>query len=117
MSLNNRDAFINRLSLSYLQFDYERLVVESNPTTALMRFVFNLSKDRIQLSDNQIKDLLQDISLIKSLDLWDYDAEQSHLEELNNKYLFHKELKKLPEAEAQRYYKKIEESGLFDINK
>ena len=107
----------DKLKLTYLQYDYEGLIVESDPTISLLRYIYLLSINRIKLADGQISDLLSDISTVKYLNLWDYNREKSTIENLGNRYSFHEQLKKLQDAEIQRYYKNIIDEGVFNIDK
>ena len=72
--------------------------------------MFDITKNKIKLSDEQVNDLLHDIKIIKSKGLWEYD-----LEEFEKNYKFYDQLKKLPEVERQRYYKSLIDGGFFEL--
>lgn len=72
--------------------------------------MFDITKNKIKLSDEQVNDLLHDIKIIKSKGLWEYD-----LEEFEKNYKFYDQLKKLPEVERQRYHKSLIDGGFFEL--
>ena len=102
------------LNKNYCKWEYEKVLIDIDCTKALLEIVYRLSVNKIELSTYQIESLLEDINILKSLDLWDYDREAKLINEIHKKYEFVEQLKKLPEADKKRYFRDLEKGGIFE---
>lgn len=106
--MDNKINLMEHLHLTYIDEEYERpLFSGCLVTEELLNYLHRVSTKRLELSDKQLKDLLDDVATVKALGLWDYDRENGIIKHLNDRYMFYQELSKLPEAEQQKYYRNI----------
>lgn len=102
------------LNLSYLKAEYERILFNNRlATEMLLKYLHLATTKNLNITEQQKKDLLEDINTVKKYGSWNYTKEKSILAELNKKHMFYKELLKLPEAEQYSYFNKILQNEEF----
>ena len=109
------NSIMINLNKSYCKWEYEKELIDIDCTKTLLEIVYRLSVNKIKLSAHQIEGLLEDINILKSLDLWDYDREAKLINEIHKKHEFMDQLKKLPEADIKRYFRDLEKEGIFEL--
>lgn len=105
----------NRLNLSYLT-DTDRMMIDCGFITFTLTSTLmdaTVGK-RLNLTKEQLKLLANDISMAKSLGLWEAHIEEQTVEECYKRYERLEHLKRLSPKDRERYYQRVSEN-LFNI--
>lgn len=101
-----------KLNPIYLENSLEDLVYIL-PTSTTTSILFRYSINRLELTDQQLKALLNDIELLKINNIWDVETEQQTLKQCKKNLENAEMISKLSKNDREKYYKELFKQ--FDI--
>lgn len=114
----NKNKIFQQIIGSYLtDADLSAMLLDptDTPTRILISKLFNHTMDKDKLKDQDVKILLSDIQTLKNLNIWNYDAEEKILKELNKNIEERQMLEQLSDTDKRRYMEMKIEKFLKDI--
>ena len=104
-----------KLNLSYLS-DTDKMMVECGFTTMILTSTLMDATvgNRLKLTKDQLQLLASDISMAKSLGLWEAHKEEQTIEQCYRRYERLEHIKRLSPLDRERYFQRVSED-LFNI--